>query len=195
MGVPVPVRMRRVVNSVPGTWGYQMYGPGIKSVDMLQWHLDRLEGAHRKLKLARAAATERPSPAAFVTFTSRWPAVVAATALHTQDETVWRLQAAPNPDEVIWTALHRRLWERRCVVKCALCLDRWSQADLWLLCRHAHSRYLALCSPTDANIAIHQQFAPGDDAGSTGGSDALLYRSCDRTPGTVEGGFAIAFPA
>jgi hypothetical protein len=44
---------------------------------------------------------------------SRWPAVVAATSLHTHDELCWRLRSAPNPDEVIWRALRLRLWERR----------------------------------------------------------------------------------
>ncbi|GBF92769.1 hypothetical protein Rsub_05388 [Raphidocelis subcapitata] len=108
----VPAAAKRLTNTVPGTWAFQKYGRGVKAVDLLQYQLDWLREAHVRLKAARAAALERPLPSAFVTFNTRWPAVVAATSLHTHDELVWRLRPAPNPDEVIWRALRLRLWER-----------------------------------------------------------------------------------
>jgi len=39
-----------------------------QQVEVLQWQMDWLEEAHRRLQLARAGALERPLPSAFVTF-------------------------------------------------------------------------------------------------------------------------------
>lgn len=55
----------------------------------------------------------RTHPHAQTLSRDRWSAVVAATSLHTHDETCWRLRPAPNPDEIIWNALRLRMWERR----------------------------------------------------------------------------------
>ena len=104
--------VKRLHNTVPLSWAFQEYGAGMRTVPLLQYRLDQLRAAHRRLLEARAAALRRPPPSAFVVFAARWPAVVAATALHTHDEGCWRVRAAPSPDEVLWRALGLRVWER-----------------------------------------------------------------------------------
>lgn len=113
---------------------------------------DRLARLKVEIEEKQVAAREKHFPAAFITFTSRFSQVgvgdalpgqynarstcdcpffhaldqtkqvAASRSLMTEDLSTWRCQPAPKPEEVIWTNLGWRDWERagrRMVMLCA----------------------------------------------------------------------------
>ena len=63
-------------------WGIERYGHTPRRVPQLQHLAARLQHLAQQLQEAQAQQAHSYVPAAFVTFDSRWMAVVAATSLH-----------------------------------------------------------------------------------------------------------------
>ncbi len=65
---------------------------------------DQLTAAPLQIDAAAKEAEGVDLPVAFVTFNNRYTTSVAGTALQSHDETCWRVQNAPGPDEVsaVW---------------------------------------------------------------------------------------------
>jgi hypothetical protein len=61
---------------------------------------------------AAAASEGAYAPAAFVTFKERSAATAAAAGMHSHDECAWRVQPAPGTDEIVWSNLGMRHWQR-----------------------------------------------------------------------------------
>lgn len=67
-----------------------------------------MERLRAEIKAKAAAAKDTLVPAAFVTFNDRYTQTLASAAMHSHDETAWRVQPAPGPDEIVWANLGMR---------------------------------------------------------------------------------------
>ncbi|MEW5319517.1 MAG: hypothetical protein WDW38_010662 [Sanguina aurantia] len=80
--------------------------------DALMYYADSLTLLLKRVEAGRSQAAVKYLPAAFATFESRWTQTVACTSLPHHDPQVWRMDAAPEPQEVIWCNVGLRQWER-----------------------------------------------------------------------------------
>jgi len=85
----IPAQTLRVVPLAYGGWGTARYGLRPRKVDAVQHWSAWAEELRRRVAEAAGAAASKPTAAAFVSFRSRWTTAVAATALHSRDESVW----------------------------------------------------------------------------------------------------------
>jgi hypothetical protein len=114
-----PIKKRKMVSLLPPTapaWAKEKYNVGAKpvKVDALEYLPQQLEFLKREIDTALPAARGKDAPrlpAAFVTFNTRRTATVAATSLHSLDETCWRAMPAPGADEIVWNNLGLRHWQ------------------------------------------------------------------------------------
>jgi hypothetical protein len=117
-----PLKKRKTVSLMPLTapaWAKAKYniGAGVKKpvkVDALEYLPQQLEFLKSEIDAALPAARGKDAPrlpAAFVTFNTRRTATVAATSLHSLDETCWRAMPAPGSDEIVWKNLGLRHWQ------------------------------------------------------------------------------------
>lgn len=103
---------KRVVPLVEGKWAVDLYGTLPLNVDLLDFYKSKLHGLKKRILEEQSCVLTRAVPSAFVTFNSRWAQVVAATAFHHHVPLFWRVQAAPDPEELVWENLKYRAWER-----------------------------------------------------------------------------------
>ncbi|MEW5303944.1 MAG: hypothetical protein WDW36_006589 [Sanguina aurantia] len=80
--------------------------------DALMYYADSLTLLLKRVEAGRSQSAVKYLPAAFATFESRWTHTVACTSLPHHDPQVWRMDAAPEPAEVIWRNVGLRQWER-----------------------------------------------------------------------------------
>lgn len=90
-----------------GEWGKEQgYGSGlIKKVDAFDYYTARLKELERVILDEQKLAARQIWPSAFVTFETRKDKEICSTALMHHEPSAWRTQAAPEPDELIWTNL------------------------------------------------------------------------------------------
>ncbi|GAX72896.1 hypothetical protein CEUSTIGMA_g351.t1 [Chlamydomonas eustigma] len=104
--------MKRVIGATMGVWGTSRYGLKPVKVDALVFWRDRLQELDRLLPEAQSRALMKPIPSAFVTFNTRAMQTRAASSLHSHDESLWCIQGAPSPSEILWRNLRMRSWQR-----------------------------------------------------------------------------------
>lgn len=68
----------------------------LAQVEAVDFYTAWLEELVRRIKDAQLRALETYAPAALVTFTNRSTQVVAATTMHSRDETFWKAEQAPH---------------------------------------------------------------------------------------------------
>lgn len=86
-----------------GCWG--LFG---KSVDAIDYHKSEIEKVLQKETAESEKVTRDPKsilPASFVSFKSRWGAVVCAQTQQAQNPTLWVTEWAPEPRDVYWNNL------------------------------------------------------------------------------------------
>eukprot|EP01025_Chloroclados_australasicus_P018159 TRINITY_DN1940_c0_g1_i1.p1 TRINITY_DN1940_c0_g1~~TRINITY_DN1940_c0_g1_i1.p1 ORF type:complete len:953 (-),score=103.81 TRINITY_DN1940_c0_g1_i1:1934-4792(-) len=108
----------QIIPAIYGDWCVEKYKDkndptGIKpvKVDLLDFWQTYLPKLMQQIDEEKQIALKNYTSSAFVTFKSRTLQVVSATSLHHHDETVWRTEAAPAPDDLIWENLKLRNWE------------------------------------------------------------------------------------
>eukprot|EP00882_Tetradesmus_deserticola_P001118 GHRQ01001211.1.p1 GENE.GHRQ01001211.1~~GHRQ01001211.1.p1 ORF type:complete len:784 (+),score=334.19 GHRQ01001211.1:817-3168(+) len=110
------IKKRKQVSLMPALtpkWAKERYHVGTSSVkvDALEYLPQEMEYLLQEMKTERQHIKDA-RPAAFVTFNDRASANSAATSLQAYDETTWRMQPAPQSDEVIWGNLSMRYKQR-----------------------------------------------------------------------------------
>lgn len=115
--IDIDPKKRKMVTLLPAlapAWAREKYSVGAKpvKVDALEYMPLELERLRDEVKDKAAHASESYLPAAFVTFNDRYTQTLASTGLHSHDELCWRVQAAPSADEIIWSNLGIRHWQR-----------------------------------------------------------------------------------
>ncbi|WIA16520.1 hypothetical protein OEZ85_013198 [Tetradesmus obliquus] len=111
------IKKRKEVSLLPAItpkWAKERYNVGTKAVkvDALEYLPQEMEHLLGEMKTEREAIKEAHLPAAFVTFNDRASANAAATGLQSYDETAWRIQPAPDSEEIIWGNLSMRYKQR-----------------------------------------------------------------------------------
>lgn len=81
-------------------------------VDAMDYYSAQLEHLKQEIEAQAALSKELYEPAAFVTFNDRYTQTLCATGMHSYDEQVFRTEAAPGNDEIIWGSLRLRYWEK-----------------------------------------------------------------------------------
>lgn len=111
------IKKRAQVTLLPALtpkWAKDKYSVGTKkvSVDALEYLPQEMEHLYGEIQSEKQAVADSCLPAAFVTFNDRLNANAAATGLHSYDEAAWRVQPAPDSDEVLWGNLPMRRSQR-----------------------------------------------------------------------------------
>lgn len=104
----------KIIPATLGEWAVEAFGQSTLpiNVDLLEFQIKKLQHLKIKIQQEQIKAKDTEVSAAFVTFTNRWAQVVGGTALIHHFQTVWRSSAAPHPDDIYWTNLKWRGWER-----------------------------------------------------------------------------------
>ena len=89
-------------------WIQDVYNGQNPCLEALEFYAARMERLRTLLELEKEAVVSKQTPSAFVTFNKRWPAVVAAGAMHHHDRRYWIIDTAPEPSDVYWFALRLR---------------------------------------------------------------------------------------
>lgn len=110
--IQIERKKKRLVPLVEGKWAAEQLGNKPLELDLMKFYVMKLTNLKYQITEAQEKITEVPVPAAFVTFTTRWAQVIAATSLHHHFQSFWQVQEAPDPEEVVWTNLNFRSWER-----------------------------------------------------------------------------------
>ncbi|GJP49908.1 hypothetical protein CLOM_g9064 [Closterium sp. NIES-68] len=93
-----------------------------EKVDAIQYYQDKVEDICMEILTERDRVIKDPArtmPAAFVSFSSRWGAAVAAQTLQCKDSSQWSTQWAPEQRDVKWANLpvpHEQLALRRLII-------------------------------------------------------------------------------
>lgn len=109
---PVTPKQVRVVGAMLGPWGKEKYGMKPVKVDALEFYPARLEELKRQIREQEPLCKADYYPTSFVTFNKRYTQAVASTGLHSHDESIWKIQEAPGEEEIVWSNLRMRSWER-----------------------------------------------------------------------------------
>eukprot|EP00210_Caulerpa_lentillifera_P002275 g2185.t1 len=110
--IEITRKRKRLVPLVEGKWAVERFGNKPIEVDLMMFYVEELQSLKNRIIEAQEKIEDVPVPAAFVTFTTRWAQVIAATSLHHHFQFFWQVQEAPDPDELVWTNLNFRSWER-----------------------------------------------------------------------------------
>lgn len=85
-----------------------------KKVDSIEFYNEKISELIQKLEAEqKVTLREKQLPAALVFFTSRVAAASAAQSLHAQMLDKWTVMAAPEPCQLIWTNLAKKIYERQ----------------------------------------------------------------------------------
>ncbi|KAG8375158.1 hypothetical protein BUALT_Bualt10G0071300 [Buddleja alternifolia] len=79
-----------------------------KRVDSIDFYKEQIENLDKKLTMERQKILKDPksiTPAAFVSFKSRWGAAVSAQTTQSKNPTLWLTNWAPEPHDVYWKNL------------------------------------------------------------------------------------------
>lgn len=111
-GKPIKHATKSIKPAKLGESAMRLWGPNKIKVDkseFLEWQLNDL---YEQILLKQKEAMSKDSSAAFVTFRKRLTQVQASSALQYHDKTYWHTEAASGPQEIIWSNLTYRGWER-----------------------------------------------------------------------------------
>lgn len=109
---PVEQPKTAVVPMKMGKWGTDTYGQKPCKVPVLDFNIARMEQLKKTILEKQAEAKTKPASSAFVTLKNRVKQTLAATALVHHDTSSWLTREAPAPEEVVWSNLRWRGWER-----------------------------------------------------------------------------------
>lgn len=85
-----------------------------KKVDSIEFYNEKISELIQKLEAEqKVTLREKQLPAALVFFISRVAAASAAQSLHAQMLDKWTVMAAPEPCQLIWTNLAKKIYERQ----------------------------------------------------------------------------------
>lgn len=95
-------------------WAKDKYkGEGMRpKKEALTYFIEALQNARQELLDAQRRAPRDIAPSCFVTFRDRWACSAATAALHRRTTTAWITQPAPDAEDVVWSNLRLRGWER-----------------------------------------------------------------------------------
>ncbi|KAK9809699.1 hypothetical protein WJX73_006828 [Symbiochloris irregularis] len=112
-GKKVKRKTTRVIGWKYGTWGQENYGKKPVKVDALDWYMARITQLRKEILQETPGATDVASSTAFVTFSNRRAQMMASQCMQHHDQRAWHVQTAPGADEIVWSNLKWRSWERR----------------------------------------------------------------------------------
>ncbi|KAG2426171.1 hypothetical protein HXX76_013152 [Chlamydomonas incerta] len=102
----VEPKVKSVLGMSYGEWGKSYLGTKwFKKVDAVTFWLDRLRYLKGQIIEQQAVAAKKMAPSAFITLKTRTAQAVSSNSMHHHNVTVWRVQGAPAPFEVIWKNL------------------------------------------------------------------------------------------